>query len=44
MNSNIINLLDSSIEKIKSMVDVNIVMGKLTTYNNISVIPISAKS
>ena len=41
MNNNIINLLDSSIEKIKSMVDVNIVMGKLTTYNNVSVIPIS---
>ena len=41
MNNNIINLLDTSIDKIKSMVDVNIVMGKLTTYNNISVIPIS---
>lgn len=39
--NNITNLLDASIEKIKSMVDVNIVMGKLTTYNNISVIPIS---
>lgn len=41
MNNNIINLLETSIEKIKSMVDVNIVMGKLTTYNNVSVIPIS---
>ncbi len=41
MNNNIINLLDTSIEKIKSMVDVNIVMGSLTTYNGVSVIPIS---
>lgn len=41
MNNNIIDLLDTSIEKIKSMVDVNIVMGTLTTYNGVSVIPIS---
>ena len=39
--NNIINLLDISVDKIKSMVDVNVVMGKMMTYNNVSVIPIS---
>ena len=34
-------LLDISVDKIKSMVDVNVVMGKMMTYNNVSVIPIS---
>lgn len=41
MNSNITNLLDISIDKLKSMIDVNIVMGKMSTFNNVSVIPIS---
>ena len=40
MNNNI-QLLDISVDKIKSMVDVNVVMGKMMTYNNVSVIPIS---
>lgn len=39
--NNIIQLLDISVDKIKSMVDVNVVMGKMMTYNNVSVIPIS---
>lgn len=39
--NNITNLLDASIEKIKSMIDVNIVMGKMFTFNGVSVIPIS---
>lgn len=39
--NNIINLLDISVDKIKSMVDVNVIMGKMMTYNNVSVIPIS---
>ncbi len=39
--NNIIDLLDSSVNKIKSMVDVNVVMGKMVTFNNVSVIPIS---
>ena len=39
--NNIIHLLDISVDKIKSMVDVNVVMGKMMTYNNVSVIPIS---
>ena len=39
--NNIINLLDISVDKIKSMVDVNVVMKKMMTYNNVSVIPIS---
>ena len=39
--NNIINLLDISVDKIKSMVDVNVVMGKMMSYNNVSVIPIS---
>ena len=39
--NNIIELLDISVDKIKSMVDVNVVMGKMMTYNNVSVIPIS---
>ncbi len=39
--NNIIDLLDNSVNKIKSMVDVNIVMGKMMTFNNVSVIPIS---
>ena len=39
--NNIINLLDISVDKIKSMVDVNVVMGNMMTYNNVSVIPIS---
>ena len=41
MSNNITNLLDISIEKIKSMIDVNIVMGKMFTFNGVSVIPIS---
>ena len=39
--NNIIQILDISVDKIKSMVDVNVVMGKMMTYNNVSVIPIS---
>ena len=39
--NNIIQWLDISVDKIKSMVDVNVVMGKMMTYNNVSVIPIS---
>ena len=39
--NNIIQLLDISVDKIKSMVDVHVVMGKMMTYNNVSVIPIS---
>ncbi len=39
--NNITNLLDTAVDKIKSMVDVNIVMGKMLTYNQVSVIPIS---
>lgn len=39
--NNIIQLLNISVDKIKSMVDVNVVMGKMMTYNNVSVIPIS---
>lgn len=39
--NNIIQLLDISVDKIKSMVDVNVVIGKMMTYNNVSVIPIS---
>ena len=39
--NNIIQLLDISVDKIKLMVDVNVVMGKMMTYNNVSVIPIS---
>ena len=39
--NNITQLLDISVDKIKSMVDVNVVMGKMMTYNNVSVIPIS---
>lgn len=39
--NNIIQLLDISVDKIKSMVDVNVVLGKMMTYNNVSVIPIS---
>lgn len=39
--NNIIQLLDISVDKIKSMVDVSVVMGKTMTYNNVSVIPIS---
>ena len=37
----ILFILDISVDKIKSMVDVNVVMGKMMTYNNVSVIPIS---
>lgn len=39
--NNIIDLLDLSVDKIKTMVDVNVVMGKMMTFNNVSVIPIS---
>ena len=39
--NNIIDLLDNSVNKIKSMVDVNVVMGKMMTFNGVSVIPIS---
>ena len=39
--NNIIQLLDISVDKIKSMVNVNVLMGKMMTYNNVSVIPIS---
>lgn len=39
--NNIIQLLDISVDKIKSMVDVNVVMGKMMTYNKCFVIPIS---
>ena len=39
--NNIIQLLDISVDKIKWMVDVNVVMGKMMSFNNVSVIPIS---
>lgn len=41
MNNNIVDLLNISVDKIKSMVDVNVVLGKATTYNNTTVVPIS---
>ncbi len=41
MESRLNNLLELSIDKMKSMIDVNIVMGKMMTFNNVSVVPIS---
>lgn len=41
MNNNIVDLLNISVDKIKSMVDVNVVLGKATIYNNTTVVPIS---
>lgn len=41
MNNNIVDLLNISVDKIKSMVDVNVVLGKPTIYNDITVVPIS---
>ena len=41
MNNNIIDLLNLSVDKIKTMVDVNVVIGKATNYNDTLVVPIS---
>ena len=41
MDSNINQLFNQTIDKMKSMVDVSVVVGKLMNFNGISVMPIS---
>lgn len=41
MTNNFSDLLNLSTEKMKSLVDVNVVIGKMMTFNGISVFPIS---
>ena len=41
MNNNVTELFNQSIEKMKSMVDVSVVVGKMMSFNGVSVLPIS---
>ncbi len=41
MNDNVTELFNQSIDKMKSMVDVSVVVGKMMNLNGVSVLPIS---
>ncbi len=41
MNDNVTELFNKSIDKMKSMVDVSVVVGKMMSFNGVSVLPIS---